>query len=92
MLATIQSSHLLYKNIRIRINKTIILPVGLYGCKTWSLTLREEHRLWVFENRMLRRIFGLKRDEVRGGWRKLNNGNLYSLPMSMSMRWSGYVA
>jgi hypothetical protein len=49
-------------NIKIRIYKTIILPVVLYGCETWSLTLREEHRLRVFENRVLRRIFGLKRD------------------------------
>jgi hypothetical protein len=57
------SSCLLSKNIRIRIQKTIILPVVLYGCETWSLTLREEHSLRVFENRMLRRIFVLKRDE-----------------------------
>jgi hypothetical protein len=60
------SSHLLPKNIKIRIYKTIILPVVLYGCKTLSLTLWEEHRLRVFENRALRRIFGLKRDEVMG--------------------------
>jgi hypothetical protein len=52
----------------IRIYKTIILPVFLYGCETWSLTLREEHSLRVFENRVLRRIFGLKRDEVTGEW------------------------
>jgi hypothetical protein len=52
-----------------RIYKTIILPVVLYGCETWSLTLREEHRLRVFENKVLRRIFGPKRDEVTGGWR-----------------------
>jgi hypothetical protein len=52
------SSHLLSKNIKLRIYKTIILPVVLYGCETWSLTLREEHRLRVFENRVLRRIFG----------------------------------
>jgi hypothetical protein len=51
----------------------IILPVVLYGCETWSLTLREEHRLMVFENRVLRRIFGPKRDEVTGEWRKLYN-------------------
>jgi hypothetical protein len=51
--------------------KTIILPVVLYGCETWSLTLREEHRLRVFENRVLRRIFGPKRDEKTAGWRKL---------------------
>jgi hypothetical protein len=55
---------LLSKNLKIRIYKTIILPVVLYGCETWSLTLREEHRLRVFENRVLRRIFGPKRDEV----------------------------
>jgi hypothetical protein len=61
----------------------IILPVVLYGCETWSLTLREEHGLKVFENRVLRRIFGPKRDEVTGDWRKLHNGelhNLYSSP------------
>jgi hypothetical protein len=57
------SSRLLSKNLKIRIYKTIILPVVLYGCETWSLTLKEEHRLRVFENRVLRRIFGLKRDE-----------------------------
>jgi hypothetical protein len=56
-----------------RIYKTIILPVILYGCKTWSLTLREEHRLRMFENKVLRRIFGPKRNEVTGGWRKLHN-------------------
>jgi hypothetical protein len=52
--------------------KTIILPVVLYGCESWSLTLREEHRLRVFENRVLRRIFGPKRYEETGGWRKLH--------------------
>jgi hypothetical protein len=70
MLATIRfsllSSRLLSRNVNVKINKTIILPVVLYGCETWSLTLREEHRLWVFVNRVLRRIFGPKRDEVRG--------------------------
>jgi hypothetical protein len=65
-------SRLLSKNIKIRIHKTIILPVVLYGCETLSLTLREEHRLRVFENRVLR-IFGPKRDEVTGDWRKLHN-------------------
>jgi hypothetical protein len=54
---------------KIRIYKTIISPLVLYGCETWSLTLREEHRLRVFENRVLRRIFGPKRDEVTGEWR-----------------------
>jgi hypothetical protein len=71
--------------------------VVLYGCETWSLTLREEHRLRVFENRVLRRIFGPKRDEVTGGWRKLHN-DLYSSPniirmiKSRRMRWAGHVA
>jgi hypothetical protein len=60
------SSHLLSKNVKVKIYKTIILPVVLYGCETWFLTLREEHRLRVFENRVLRRIFGPKRDEVPG--------------------------
>jgi hypothetical protein len=63
--------------VKIKINKTIILPVVLYGCETWSLTLREERRLRVFENRVLRRIFGPKRDEVTGGWRKLHNEELH---------------
>jgi hypothetical protein len=60
------SSRPLSKNDKIRIYETIISPVVLYGCETWSLTLREEHRLRVFENRMLRRIFGPKTDEVEG--------------------------
>jgi hypothetical protein len=69
--------------VKVKIYKTIILPVVLYGCETWSLTLREEHRLRVFENRILRRIFGPNRDEVTGEWRKLHNEelhNLYSSP------------
>jgi hypothetical protein len=60
-------SRLLSKNIKVTIYKSIILPVVLYGCETWSLTLREEYRLRVFENRVLRRLFGPKRDEVTGG-------------------------
>jgi hypothetical protein len=73
----------------------------LHGCETWSLTLREEDRLRVFENRVLRRIFGPKRDEVTGEWRKLHNEelhNLYSSPdiirqvKSRQMRWAGHVA
>jgi hypothetical protein len=73
----------------------------LYGCETWSLTLREEHRLRVLENRVLRRIFGLKRDEVSGEWRKLHNEelrDLYPSPginriiKSRRMRWAGHVA
>jgi hypothetical protein len=57
------------KNVKVRIYKTIILHVVLYGCETWSLTVREEHKLRVFETRVLRRIFGPKRDGVTGGWR-----------------------
>jgi hypothetical protein len=95
------SSRLLSKNLKIRIYKTIILPVVLYGCKTWSLTLREEHRLRVFGNRVLRRIFGPKIDEVTGEWRKLHNEELHDLYSFSSiiriikagrMRWSGHVA
>jgi len=67
------SSRLLSKNLKSKIYRTIILPVALYGCETWSLTLRDERRLRVFENRVLRRVFGLKRDEVTGEWRKLHN-------------------
>jgi hypothetical protein len=84
-----------------KIYRTIILPVVLYGCETWSLTLREEHWLRVFENRVLRRIFGPKRDEVTGEWRKLHNeelNDLYSSPniirgiKSRRMRWVEHVA
>jgi hypothetical protein len=65
------SSSLLSKDTKIKIYRSIILPVVLYG--SWSLTLREEHRLRVFENRVLRRIFGSKRVEVTGEWRRLHN-------------------
>jgi hypothetical protein len=92
---------LLSKTLIIRIYKTVILPVVLYGRKTWSLILREEHRLRVFENRVLRRIFGPRRDEVTGEWRKLHNEELHDLYSSPSiirimksrrMRWAGHVA
>jgi hypothetical protein len=94
------SCRLLSKNIKTRIYKTIILPVVLYGFDTWSLILREEHRLRVFEKRSLRRICGPKKDEVTGGWRKLHNElhNLYSLSniirvtRSKRTRWAGHVA
>ena len=62
------------QNLKITIYRTIILPVVLYGCETWLLTLTEERRLRVFQNRLLRRIFGPKRDEVTGEWRKLRTG------------------
>jgi hypothetical protein len=70
------SSTLLSKNTKIKIYRTIVLPVVSYGCKTWSLTLREEHWLRLFENRVLRRIFGPKRDGVTGEWRRLHNEEL----------------
>jgi len=73
------SSSLISKNLKIKIYTTIILPVVLYGCETWSLTLREESRLRVFENWLLRRIFDPKRDEVTGEWRKLHNEELNDL-------------
>jgi len=105
MFATIRckilSSRLLSKNIKIKIYRIIILPVVLYGCETWSLTLREERRLRVFENRVLRRIFGPKRDVVTGEWRKRHNEELNDLYSSTSivwvmksrrMRWTGQVA
>jgi hypothetical protein len=79
------SSRLLSRNVNIRIYKSIILPVVLYGCENWSLTLREEHRLRVFENRVLGRIFGPKRDEVTGEWRKLHNEELRDLYSSPSI-------
>ena len=73
------SNSLLSKNLKIKIYRTIILSVVLYGCETWSLTLREECRLRVFENRVLRRIFGPKRDKVTVEWRKLHNEELIDL-------------
>jgi hypothetical protein len=95
------SSHLLSKNVKVRIYKIIILPVVLYGHETWSLTLREEHKLRVAENRVLKRIFEPKKDGVTGGWRKLHNEELHNLYCSPSkiriiksrrMRWVGHVA
>jgi hypothetical protein len=94
------SSRLISKNLKIKIYKTEILPVVLYGCKTWSLTLREEYRLRVFENRVLRKIFGPKREED-GSWRKLHNDELHDLYSSLNivrviksrrMRWARHVA
>jgi hypothetical protein len=77
---------LLIKNIKIKIHRTRILSVVLYGCETWSLTLREDRRLRVFENRVLRRIFGPRKNEVAGEWRKLHNeelSDMYSSPSSV---------
>ena len=85
----------------VKIYRTIILPVVLYGCETWSLTLREERKLRVFKNMVLRRIFAPRRDEVTGEWRRLHNeelNDLYSSPnivrmrKSRRMRWVGHVA
>jgi hypothetical protein len=95
------SSRLLYRNVKVKIYKIIILPVVLYGCETWSLTLREEHRLKVFENMVRRRIFGSKRDEVTGEWKKLHSEELHSLYLSPNIirqiksrrvRWVRHVA
>jgi hypothetical protein len=84
-----------------KMDKATVLPVVLYGCESWSLTSKDEHRLRVFENRVLRRISGPKRDKVMGEWRKLHSGelhNLYSSPdiigqiKSRRMRWARHVA
>ena len=94
------SSSSLSKNLKIKIYRTAVLPVVLYGCETWLLTFREECRLRMFENRVLRRIFGPKRDKTTGVWRKLHNeefNDLYSSPSivqvikSKSVRWVGHV-
>jgi hypothetical protein len=95
------SSSLLSKEIKIKMYRTIIFPIVLYGCETLSLVLREEHRLRVFENRVLRRMFGHKGDKVTGEWKRLHNeqlNNLYSSPniirvaKSRRMIWAGRVA
>jgi hypothetical protein len=93
-------SRLISKNLKIKIYKTVILPVVLYGCETWYLTLKEENRLRVYENRVLRKIRGPKREED-GSWRKLRNDELHGLYTSPNivrvfksrrMRWVGHVA
>jgi len=95
------SSRLLSRKLKIIIYRTIILPVVLYGCEAWTLTLRDERKLRVFENMVLRRIFGPRRDEVAGECRRLHNeklSDLYSSPnivrviKSRRMRWAGHVA
>ena len=95
------SSRLLSRKLKIKIYRTIMLPVVLYGCEAWSLTLREERKLMVFEDMVLRRIFGPRRDEVTGEWRRLHNeelNDLYSSPNIVRvikprrMRWAGHVA
>jgi hypothetical protein len=92
---------MLSKNVKMRIYKTIILAVVLYGCETWSLILKEEHRLKLFENKVLSGIFGPKRGEVTERWRKLHNEELHVLCSSSSiirmiksrrMNWAGHVA
>ena len=86
-LKNLLSSSLLSINIKIKIYRTISLPVVLYGCETWSLTLREECRLRVIENRVLQKVFGPKRDKVTGEWRKLHNEELTDLLSSPNIIW-----
>jgi len=95
------SPRLLSKNLKIKVYRTIILPVVWYGCETSSLTLREERKLKVFENMVLERIFGPRRDEVTGEWRRMHKkelNDLYSSPnivrviKSRRKRWAGHVA
>ena len=94
------SSMLLSKNLKIKINRTIILPFVLHGCETWSLTLREERKLRVFENMVSRRIFEPRRDEVRREWRSLHeelndlysSSNIVLVIKSRRIRWAGHVA
>jgi hypothetical protein len=92
---------LISRNIRIKIHGTVTLPVVLYGCETWFLTFTDERGLGVFENRVLTKTFGPKRDEVTGEWGKLHNEELYDLYSSphiirvitsRRMRWAGHVA
>jgi hypothetical protein len=95
------SSRQLSKNLKIRIYRTIIFPVFLYGCETWWLTLREETKLNVLENMVLRRIFGPRRDEVMGELRRMHNeelndlyssSNIVRVIKSRRMIWAGHVA
>jgi hypothetical protein len=94
------SSTLLSKDTKIELYRTIILPIVLYVCETWSLPLRDERKLRVFENRVLRRLFGPKRDKVTGEWRKLRIEELNDMYSSLNIRviksrrmsWAGHVA
>jgi hypothetical protein len=94
------NSEIFRQSLKLRYIFFSVNQLLLYGCETWSLTLREERRLRVFENRVLRGIFGPKRDEVIWGWRKLHNEELHNLYCSLSilriiksrMRWAGHVA
>jgi hypothetical protein len=101
LVQSLLSSRLLSRNVKVKTFKTIILSVVLYGCETWFCTLREEHRLKAFVNRVLRKIFIPKRDEVTGEWGKLHNGELHNMYSSSDiirhiksrrMRWAGHVA
>jgi hypothetical protein len=101
LIESLFSSHLLLRNIKVEVYKTIIVPFVLYGCDTSSLILRQEHRLRVFENSFVRRIFLPQRDEVTGEWRKLHSEehhDLYLSPDSMKqiesrrMRWAVHMA
>jgi hypothetical protein len=91
---------LLSKSVKIKIHRTIILPVASYTCETWSLTWRDKCRLRVFENMVLRRIFGPERDDITGEWRTVHNKELYALYSSQNiwviksrrLRWAGHVA
>jgi len=92
---------MLSKNIKFKIYKIMILTVVFYGCETWSLTLREERRMRVFETRMMRRMFGPKRDKIPGEWRKLykeelsdfySSPNIVHVSKSRRLRWAGHVA
>jgi hypothetical protein len=100
LLFSSESARFISKHLKIKTHKTIILPVVLYGRETWCLTLRDKYRSRVFENRVLRTIYGLKREEEEGGWRKLHNEefhnwnasqNIIRVIESRRMRWAGHV-
>lgn len=95
------TSRLISRKLKLKIYRTVILPVILYGCESWSTTLADEHKLRVFENKVLRKIYGPKRDEMTGEWRRLHNEELHGLydspdvvkiMKSKRLRWAGHVA